>query len=147
MLLKFKKRRLGAWILVFARTTEYERHWMSLVCLYLYYHRQDHRPPAGFIEEELADLVADERFQIIRIGLVVVRQSREQRADPFSYLFEYFLILFEIDETARNNVGIFKKFSLVVVERHDDDEHAFLRQRPPVAENAFFHVAHPRRPP
>jgi hypothetical protein len=45
--------------------------------LYLYHNRNDHRPAARLVVEELADLVAQERFHVIGIHFAEVRDLLE----------------------------------------------------------------------
>ena len=82
---------------------------LFLLGLYLYNHRQYHRPALGLGVQVLADLVADERLQIVGFHFLVRWEALHEAADALADLVQHLLVLFEVDEAARDDVGIFEE--------------------------------------
>src|SRR3989344_5293445 len=113
------------------------------VVLYLDDHRQYHRSSLGLGEEVLADAVAEVVADILRVhGLRARGRVLDDFFDFFADVFHEFLVLAEINEAAREDVGRAAELAGLALHGRDDDEHPVRRKRLAVAEHHLADVAH-----
>src|SRR3990167_9305431 len=99
-----------------------------------------HWSPLSFSIYKLSDLVSHQSFDVIHVHFVFIGNAIQNALYFLSDAIQHFFVFFKINETARNDVRIFKNFSVVAVQRCDNYHHTFFGKGQAISENYLANV-------